>query len=98
MVKDKPGEYTFLAELDDSVVDLISIEAAQPNLKLSVFAKLPSKTIVLGVIDLGDMAIETPEAVASRTKEALKYLPRGIAFAKLQAMTQGVEMAKESLV
>ena len=113
VVKDKAGEYDFLAELDESAAGLISIEAAQPGLDLSVLAKLPSKTVVLGVLDLGDMAVESPETVAARVREALrhlpperlmlapdcgmKYLPRGVAFGKLQAMAQGVEMVRESL-
>ena len=113
VVKNKASEYDFLAELEESVVDLISIEAAQPNLDLSVLAKLPSKTIVVGVLDLEDSAIESPEAVAARVREALrylpperlmlapdcgmKYLPRDVAFGKLQAMVRGVELVRQSL-
>ena len=113
VVKNKPAEYAFLAELEGSTADLISIEAAQPNLDLSVLAELPSKTIVLGVVDLGDMAVESPEAVAARVRKALeyvpperlmlapdcgmKYLPRDTAYAKLEAMTQGVELVRKSL-
>ena len=75
--------------------------------------KLPSKTIVLGVLDLGDTAVESSEAIAARVREALKhlpperlmlapdggmkYLPRDTAFRKLQAMTEGVELVKKSL-
>ena len=70
MVKNKPSEYAFLAELEDSAVNLISIESAQPNLDLSVLAELPSKIIVLGVL-----AIESPEGVAARVRVALNYLP-----------------------
>jgi 5-methyltetrahydropteroyltriglutamate--homocysteine methyltransferase len=113
VVKNKASKYDFLAELGDSVVNLISIEAAQPRLDLSVLAKLPSKTMVVGVLDLEDSAVETPEAVAARIREALKYLPpeqlmlapdcgmkylpRATAFAKLQAMVQGVELVRTSL-
>ena len=42
VVKNKSTSYEFLAELDDSLADLISIEAAQPNLDLSVLARLLS--------------------------------------------------------
>ncbi|MEC7749705.1 MAG: uroporphyrinogen decarboxylase family protein, partial [Chloroflexota bacterium] len=107
VVKNKASEYAFLAELEGSAADLVSIEAAQPNLDLSVLAKLPSKTMVVGVIDLEDAAVEPPESVAARVREALKYLPpeqlmlapdcgmkylpREVAFGKLQAMVQGVE-------
>lgn len=113
VVKNKASEYAFLAELEGTAVDLVSIEAAQPNLDLSVLAKLPSKTMVVGVIDLEDAAVEPPEAVAARVREALrylppeqlmlapdcgmKYLPREVAFGKLQAMVQGVELVREEL-
>ena len=113
VVKNKPAEYAFLAELEDAAADLISIEAAQPNLDLSVLAKLPSKTMVLGVLDLGDMAVESPESVAAMVREALKYLPperlmlapdcglkylpRDVAFGKLKAMTAGVKLVRDSL-
>ena len=113
VVKNKASEYAFLAELERSVVDMISIEAAQPRLDLSVLAKLPSKTMVVGVLDLEDTNIETPEAVATRVREALKYLPpeqlmlapdcgmkylsRETAFGKLQAMVQGVELVRAEL-
>jgi 5-methyltetrahydropteroyltriglutamate--homocysteine methyltransferase len=113
VVKNKASEYAFLAELERSVVDMISIEAAQPRLDLSVLAKLPSKTMVVGVLDLEDTNIETPEAVAARVREALKYLPpeqlmlapdcgmkylsRETAFGKLQAMVQGVELVRAEL-
>ncbi|MBC52183.1 MAG: 5-methyltetrahydropteroyltriglutamate--homocysteine methyltransferase [SAR202 cluster bacterium] len=113
VVKNKASEYAFLAELEGSAADLVSIEAAQPNLDLSVLAKLPSKTMVVGVIDLEDAAVESPESVAVRVREALKYLPpeqlmlapdcgmkylpREVAFGKLQAMVQGVELVREEL-
>ena len=113
VVKNKASEYAFLAELEGSAVDLVSIEAAQPNLDLSVLAKLPSKTMVVGVIDLEDAAVEPPESVAARVREALKYLPpeqlmlapdcgmkyllREVAFGTLQAMVQGVELVREEL-
>ena len=113
VVKNKASEYAFLAELEGSAADLVSIEAAQPNLDLSVLAKLPSKTMVVGVIDLEDAAGEPPESVAARVREALKYLPpeqlmlapdcgmkylpREVAFGKLQAMVQGVELVREEL-
>ena len=113
VVKNKASEYAFLAELEGSAADLVSIEAAQPNLDLSVLAKLPSKTMVVGVIDLEDATVEPPESVAARVREALKYLPpeqlmlapdcgmkylpREVAFGKLQAMVQGVELVREEL-
>jgi 5-methyltetrahydropteroyltriglutamate--homocysteine methyltransferase len=113
MVQGKPSRYAFLTELENSVVHQISIEAAQPKLDLAVLQKLPTKTIVLGVLDLSDMRIEAPESIAARLREALryvpperlmvapdcgmKYLPRAIAYRKLKAMTLGAAIVRESI-
>jgi len=113
VVKNKSTSYELLAELDDSLADLISIEASQPNLDLSVLARLPSKTIVVGVLDLENPEIESLEIVAYKVREALrylqperlmlapdcgmKYLPRETAFRKLQAMTAGVQLVRQAL-
>ena len=72
----KPSGYSFLPQLADSTAAQISIEAAQPKLDLGILADLAGKTIVLGVIDLGDQAVESPEQVAQRIRNALKYVPR----------------------
>ena len=104
-VKEKPSGYSFLPELDRCAASAISIEAAQPKLDLSQLAALPSKTIIFGVLDLGDPKPETPAIVARRIEAALahvpaerliaapdcgmKYLARDVAFAKLSAMVEG---------
>ncbi len=62
MVKEKPSGYSFLPELDATSADLISIEAAQPGLDPDGLAALPSKKIMVGVIDLNDPKPETPGA------------------------------------
>jgi 5-methyltetrahydropteroyltriglutamate--homocysteine methyltransferase len=113
VVHDKPSGYSFLAELDGSKAQQISIEAAQPRLDLAVLRQLPSKTIILGVIDLSDMSVETPQAVAERIRRALaqvpanrvvvapdcgmKYLPRPVAFAKIKAMAEGAALVRREL-
>jgi 5-methyltetrahydropteroyltriglutamate--homocysteine methyltransferase len=113
VVQGKPSKYAFLTELENSVVQQISIEAAQPKLDLAVLQELPTKTIVLGVLDLGDMRIETPEGIAARLRQALryvpperlmvapdcgmKYLPRAVAYRKLRAMTLGAALVRESI-
>ncbi len=104
-VKDKPSGYSFLPELDRCAASHVSIEAAQPKLDLTVLGALPSKTIVLGVLDLNDPVAESPATVAARLQAALrhvpagrlvaapdcgmKYLPRDLAFAKLRALAAG---------
>src|SRR5579884_2167749 len=77
IVHDRPGQYAFLTELRDCVVQQISLEAAQPNLDLSVLRELAGKTIILGVLNLGDMEIETPQTVARRIRAALHYVEPG---------------------
>jgi 5-methyltetrahydropteroyltriglutamate--homocysteine methyltransferase len=113
LVKNKPSGYSFLPELDNCAASQISIEAAQPNLDLAILRELPSKTIVLGVLNLGDGRIEAPEVVAGRIRRALellpsdrlvvapdcgmKYLRREVAFGKLKAMVDGAEMVRSEL-
>src|SRR5258708_24038716 len=71
----RPSGYSFLPELADTPVKQISIETAQSKLDTAVLAKLPGKTIILGVIDLSHTTIETPETVAGRIRRALAHLP-----------------------
>jgi 5-methyltetrahydropteroyltriglutamate--homocysteine methyltransferase len=110
VVQDKPSGYSFLAELEDSKAQQVSIETAQPKLDLKVLRELPSKTIILGVIDLADKTIETPQVVAERIRGALahvpaekivvapdcgmKYLPRAVAFGKMKAMAEGAAIVR----
>jgi 5-methyltetrahydropteroyltriglutamate--homocysteine methyltransferase len=105
IVHDRLPGYPFLAELDRCAATHVSLEAAQPDLAPEVLQALPSKTIVLGVLDLGSPEVETPERVAERLGRALevvprgrlvvapdcgmKYLPRERALAKLVAMVEG---------
>jgi 5-methyltetrahydropteroyltriglutamate--homocysteine methyltransferase len=113
VVKDKPSGYSFLPELDRCRAAQVSIEAAQPRLDLSILSALPGKTMMVGVLDLGDPGIETPATVAARLTEALahipperlvvapdcgmKYLPRDVAFGKLAAMVEGTRRVRASL-
>ena len=69
MVPGRPAAYSFLEELADSPVQQISIETAQANLDCAVLAKLPRKTIILGVIDLSTPEVETAEVVAGRIRQ-----------------------------
>jgi 5-methyltetrahydropteroyltriglutamate--homocysteine methyltransferase len=109
----KPSGYSFLGELDDSIAEQISIEAAQPRLDLGVLNDLSSKKILLGVIDLGNPDIETVSVIADRIRHGLqyvaaerlipapdcgmKYLPRHIAFGKLKAMSDAAALVRAEL-
>jgi 5-methyltetrahydropteroyltriglutamate--homocysteine methyltransferase len=113
VVKEKPSGYSFLPELDACIADQISVEAAQPKLDLNILKDLPTKTVMVGVIDLGDQTPETPEIVADRLRAALevlpperivaapdcgmKYLPHEVAFEKLRALADGAAIVRESL-
>jgi 5-methyltetrahydropteroyltriglutamate--homocysteine methyltransferase len=113
IVKQRLTGYPFLRELDDCHATHISLEAAQPDLNPDVLRDLPSKVIVLGVLDLGSPEAETPEVVADRIRRALevveperlvvapdcgmKYLPRDLAFRKLKAMVAGARLVGDDL-
>ena len=74
---------------------------------------LAGKKVMLGVLDLGDTAIETAEQVAERIRRALqyvapeklipapdcgmKYLSRAVAYGKLAALVAGAAMVRREL-
>jgi 5-methyltetrahydropteroyltriglutamate--homocysteine methyltransferase len=109
----KPTGYSFLPQLADTVAQQISIEAAQPKLDLGVLKELSGKQVMLGVLDLGDPAVETADIVAARIRAALKflpaerlipapdcgmkYLPRATAFGKLKALADGAAIVRREL-
>jgi 5-methyltetrahydropteroyltriglutamate--homocysteine methyltransferase len=78
-----------------------------------VLTGLANKKIILGVIDLSTNDIESPDLVATRIRRALpfvnaadviiapdcgmKYLPREVAFGKLQAMVGGAQIVRSQL-
>jgi 5-methyltetrahydropteroyltriglutamate--homocysteine methyltransferase len=111
IIHDRPSGYSFLPELSACSCDQVSIETAQSNLDPSVIAKLEGKRIILGVINLGDESVESPETVAGRIRRALpykarseliaapdcgmKYLPRDIAYAKLTSLAAGASIVRD---
>jgi 5-methyltetrahydropteroyltriglutamate--homocysteine methyltransferase len=113
VVANKPSGYSFLPQLADTIADQISIEAAQPRLDLGVLRDLSDKTIMLGVLDLGDPEVETADMVAARIRAGLrfvaaaklvpapdcgmKYLPRATAFGKLKALADGAAIVRREL-
>lgn len=112
-VSNKPGAYSFLAELADSRTAEISIEAAQPKLDLGVLRELAQKNVMLGVIDLSDPEAESPETIAARIRAALeylapeqltvapdcgmKYLTRDAAYLKLRNLCEGAAIVRGEL-
>jgi 5-methyltetrahydropteroyltriglutamate--homocysteine methyltransferase len=110
VVHARPSGYSFLPEFAGCSCRQLSIETAQSNLDCSVLAKLPGKSIMVGCIDLNDLAIETPQQVVARIKRALpyvdkahvilapdcgmKYLPRAVANGKLRSMVEAARLLR----
>ena len=113
IIHERPSGYSFLPELSGSPMKQVSLETAQSNLDTAVLEGLRGKSIILGVIDLSTHEIETAETVAARIRKALphvdadkvivapdcgmKYLPRPVAFGKMQAMAQGAAIVRAEL-
>ena len=112
-VKEKRSGYPFLTELADLPADFVAIEAAQPRLDPSIVTALAPRGVVLGVVDLGTLEVEPPTVIADRIRPALdyidptslavapdcglKFLPRRVAKAKLEAMVEGAAIVRAEL-
>ncbi len=113
IIHERPAGYSFLPEFHQCSVKQVSIETAQSKLDTGILEKLPTKSIILGVIDLEDKNVETPETVAARIRRAIphcpagriivapdcgmKYLPRKVAYGKMLAMVKGAEIVRKEL-
>jgi len=114
IIHSRPSGYSFLPELAGCSCSQVSIETAQSRLDCAVLAQLRSKKIMVGCLDLSDMAVETPQQVADRIRKALqflknedvivapdcgmKYLPREVAFGKMKAMVEGAKILRTEVV
>ena len=113
IVPGRPEGYSFLPELAACSCDQVSIETAQSGIDLGVLSDLAGKTIILGVIDLSNPAVEPDDVVAARVRRAfayappervviatdcgMKYLPRASAEGKMRAMTGAAALLREEL-
>jgi len=113
IIHSRPSGYSFLGELAGCSCRQVSVETAQSKLDCSALLPLEGKKILLGVLDLADPAVETPETVAARIRRALpyvsaenvilapdcgmKYLPRETALGKLKAMVAGAAIVRTEL-
>ncbi len=113
IIRERPSAYSFLPELAGCACRQVSIETAQSQLDCAVLAELEGKQIVLGCLDLSDLAVETPATVVTRVKRALpyvkpenlvlapdcgmKYLPADVAFGKMQAMVAAAKILRAEL-
>jgi 5-methyltetrahydropteroyltriglutamate--homocysteine methyltransferase len=106
----RPEGYSFLPEFAGCSCKQVSIETAQSRLDCSVLVSLKDKKIMVGVIDLSDMTVETPQTVVERAQRALKhmkpenmilapdcgmkYLPREVADGKMKALVEGAKLLR----
>jgi len=113
VIHERPSGYSFLGELRGCHCQQISLETAQSGLDCAVLQQLPDQKIILGVIDLSNMQIETPDVVADRIRRALpyaaaeniiiapdcgmKYLPRDVAYGKMLAMVEGARIMRREV-
>ena len=113
LVTERPPGYAFLDELSGCRADQLAIESAQPGLDLAILDAIADKTVILGVLDLSRPDAETADEVAAHIRRALehvpaerlqvapdcgmKYLPRELALAKLQALVDGARTVRETL-
>jgi 5-methyltetrahydropteroyltriglutamate--homocysteine methyltransferase len=110
IIHERPSGYSFLPELAGCSCRQVSIETAQSGLDCRVLAALKGKSVMVGCIDLNDMAVESAETVAARIRRALpfvprqsvilapdcgmKYLPREVADGKLRAMVEAARILR----
>ena len=97
--------------LNASRIDQVSLECRGSRVPMRLLALLDRKDVLIGAIDVATDVVETPEDVAAVIAEAMKYLPkeriiactncgmapmsRDVAFAKLQALGRGAELARQ---
>ena len=109
----KPVGYSFLPQLADTTAEQISIEAAQPKLDLGVLKELGTQEGHARRAQPRRSEAETPQVVADRIRAGLKfvaadklvpapdcgmkYLPREVAFAKLEALSKGAAIVRQEL-
>ena len=96
-----------------SKIGQVSLEAINSRVPLKLLSLLGDKDLAVGVIDVANDTVETPEQVAQVIADVMKYVPkerivcgtncgmapmhRDIAEAKLVALGAGARLARERL-
>jgi len=62
--------------LSAATIDIVSIEGEQSRLDLSVLPAIGTKTVMLGVLDVGADEVESVAYLVERGRQALRYLPK----------------------
>jgi 5-methyltetrahydropteroyltriglutamate--homocysteine methyltransferase len=99
--------------LAKSRIDEVSVECRNSRVPAGLLKLLDGKAVQVGVIDVANDEVETPDEVAAVIAEAAKYLPkeaivastncgmapmpRDVAFGKLNALGKGAELARKRL-
>jgi 5-methyltetrahydropteroyltriglutamate--homocysteine methyltransferase len=94
-----------------SRIDQVSVECRNAKVPMRLLSLLEGKDVLVGVIDVATDQVEIPEEVAAVIGEAMRYVPkerivactncgmapmrRDVALAKLQALGQGAELARQ---
>jgi 5-methyltetrahydropteroyltriglutamate--homocysteine methyltransferase len=97
--------------LGASHIDQVSVECHGSRVPMRLLGLLAGKDVLVGVIDVATQTVETPEEVAATIAEAARHVPaerivactncgmapmrREIALAKLSALAQGAELARQ---
>jgi 5-methyltetrahydropteroyltriglutamate--homocysteine methyltransferase len=100
----------FFPALAKSRIDQISLECINSNVPMRVLKLLDGKDVLIGVIDVANDDVETPEEIADVIAAAAEFVPlqriipctncgmapmrRDIAAAKLQALARGAALAR----
>jgi 5-methyltetrahydropteroyltriglutamate--homocysteine methyltransferase len=99
--------------LAKSRLDQVSLECIHSKVPVELLRLLKGKDVLVGVIDVADDAVETPQEVADVIAKALKYVParhlfpctncgmapmdRDVAVQKLQSLAAGAALARKRL-
>jgi 5-methyltetrahydropteroyltriglutamate--homocysteine methyltransferase len=94
-----------------SSIQRVSLEFCNSHVPPELMKLLDGKDVMVGVIDVANAAVETPEQVADTIGRALQFVPKGrfypctncglapmdrnLALAKLQALAQGSTLARQ---
>jgi 5-methyltetrahydropteroyltriglutamate--homocysteine methyltransferase len=99
--------------LSQSSIHQVSLECANSHVPLELLGLLAGKDVLVGAIDVATDRVETPQEVAATLRAALAFvpanrlhactncgmvpLPRGVARAKLDALTAGAALVRQEL-
>ncbi len=103
-----------LPRIRDSRIDIVSLESHNSHVPADLFELVRGKKLMVGAIDVATTSIERPEEVAATLRRALRFvdpdklypstncgmapLPRGVARAKLEALSAGAAIVRRELI